>query len=409
MFDLDKWNEILQTIRKNKLRTILTAFSVSWGIFMLIILLGAGKGLQNGFENDFKDDAVNSIWITPGQTSKAYKGMKPGRKLVFDNQDFDQFEQTIDGIEHITGRFNLWNQLIRFQNKSGSYSIRSVHPGHQYLENTHIVSGRFLNDRDVEEFRKVAVIGDNIQRELFGDTDPMGQLIEVGDIAFRIVGIFTDDGSDRERSIIYIPVSTAQRAFNGQNRLNRIMFTTGDAPLDEVNAMADEALEKLSSRLLFDPTDTRAVYVNNHVEEYERVMTIFTAIQVFTWVIGIMTIVAGVVGISNIMMVVIKERTREIGIRKALGATPVSIVSLIMLEAVFITTIAGYLGLIAGVFTLEYISSMTGDAEVFLNPEVDFRVAVAAVLVLIFAGALAGFFPALRAARIQPIEALRSA
>jgi putative ABC transport system permease protein len=407
MFDLDKWTEIYETVRKNKLRTFLTAFSVAWGIFMLIILLGAGKGLQNGFDRDFRDDAVNSVWLTPGQTSLPYKGMQPGRNITFENQDFERLKSEIDGVEHITGRFMRWNQLMSTGGKTGSFTVRAVHPDHQVLENTIMSNGRFINSKDLDDYRKVAVVGKQVVRELFQNEEPIGKYLKLGDTQFKVVGWFADEGSQSEESIVYIPVSTAQRVFNGQNVLNRIMFTTGDAPLSQVTQMADEAVAMLSNRLVFDPKDNHALYVRNNVEQYNRIMTVFSAIQTFTWIIGIMTIVAGVVGISNIMMIVVKERTKEIGIRKALGATHYSIVSLIMQEAIIITTLAGYSGLVAGVAGLEYVSQLTQEPGIFMNPEVDFRVALTALVLLVIAGALAGLFPALKAARVKPIEALR--
>ena len=406
MFDLDKWTEIYETIRKNKLRTFLTAFSVAWGIFMLIILLGAGKGLRNGFEHDFRDDAINSIWLTPGQTSKSYRGMKPGRDLTFENRDFDDIKR-IDGVEHITGRFMRWDQAMSAGKRTGSFTMRSVHPAHQYLENTIMTEGRFLHQKDLDEYKKVAVIGKQVMLELFDGEDPIGKYLKIGDVQFKIVGWFTDAGSQNEESIVYVPVTTAQRIFNGQNKLNRIMFTTGDAGLEEVNQLAEEVRTQLSNRLVFDPTDNHALYLNNNVENYSKIMSVFNAITMFTWVIGIMTVIAGVVGISNIMMIVVKERTKEIGVRKALGATPWSIVALIMQEAIVITSVAGYIGLLAGIACLQYLSNLTKDPGIFMNPEVDFNVAVAALVFLVLAGAASGLFPALKAASVKPIEALR--
>ena len=407
MFDIDKWTEIYETIRKNKLRTFLTAFSVAWGIFMLIILLGAGKGLRNGFEHDFKDDAINSIWLTPGQTSKSYRGMKPGRDLIFENRDFTNIKHSIDGVEHITGRFMRWNQSMSAGKRTGSFNMRSVHPAHQYLENTIMAEGRFLHQKDLDEFKKVAVIGRQVVLELFDGENPIGHYLKIGDVQFKIVGWFTDEGSQNEESIVYVPVTTAQRVFNGQNKLNRIMFTTGDASLEEVNQMAEEVRTQLSNRLVFDPTDNHALYLNNNVENYSKIMSVFNAITIFTWVIGVMTVIAGVVGISNIMMIVVKERTKEIGVRKALGATPWSIVALIMQEAIVITSVAGYIGLVAGIACLQYLSNLTQDPGIFMNPEVDFSVAVAALIFLVIAGAASGLFPAIRAASVKPIEALR--
>ena len=408
MIDIDKWYEIFETVQKNKLRTGLTAFSIFWGIFMLIILLGAGQGLQNSFMENFKDDAVNSIWLRPGQTAMPYKGMKPGRRLKFRTDDIEKLENSVDGVEHITGRFNRWSQMVSFKNRSGNFRFRAVNPDHQYLENTIVWKGRFINELDVKEYRKTAVIGRAIEQELFQNAEAIGNYVNIGGVQFLVVGVFKDVGGRREEETIYTPITTAQRIFNGQNRVDQIMFTTGDADLAATEKMAIAAKETVMERLLFHPNDTRAMTVRNNYEEFQKVMTVFQGIKMFVWTIGIFTIIAGIVGTSNIMMIVVKERTREIGIRKALGATPYSVVSLILTEALVITGIAGYSGMLLGIVLLEYISQLIGDSsEAFLNPSVDLSVALTAMAVLIFAGVMAGLFPALKAAKVKPIVALR--
>ncbi|HAW52093.1 MAG TPA: ABC transporter permease [Flavobacteriales bacterium] len=407
MIKFDRWQEIYDTVSKNKLRTALTGFSVAWGIFMLIILLGSGQGLKNGFELDFKDDAINSIWIWGGSTSMPYKGIKPGKRIRFRNADLEYLQRNLPGVEFITGRFNRWNQRISYGENSSTFRLRAVHPDHQKLENTIVLQGRYINDLDVSDYRKVAVIGQKIQTQLFGKEDPMGKYVNTQGMNFKIVGIFKDEGGEREEEIMYIPVSTAQRAFNGADYLHQIMFTTGNATVEESKQIADQAKSILASRHTFDPSDDEAIYVNNHSENYEKIMSVLNAITMFVWVIGIMTIIAGIVGIGNIMMITVKERTREIGIRKALGATPLSIIQLIMQESVVITAIAGYLGLFAGIFLLEYVSSMITDPGIFYNPEVDLGLAILATVILIISGAIAGYIPAMRAAAIKPIEALK--
>lgn len=409
MIDIDKWLEIFDTVKKNKLRTGLTAFSVFWGIFMLIILLGAGQGLQNGFINDFRDDAINSIWMRPGQTAVAYNGLKPGRRLKFKNEDVELIKNGVPGLEYITGRFNRWSQPVTYKENTHNYRFRAVHPDHRYLENTIMMKGRFINEPDLSEYRKTAVIGRAIVKQLFKNgEEPIGKYLKIGAVRFKIVGVFKDTGGRREEETIYVPITTAQRIFNGQNRVDRIMFTTGDASLEESEKMAGIAKSIAVERLKFDPSDNRAMFVRNNNEEFQKVMTVLNAIKTFVWVIGIFTIIAGIVGTSNIMMIVVKERTREIGIRKALGATPLSVVSMIITEAVFITGIAGYSGMVLGIVLLEYISSMIGDsADVFVNPTVDLNVAITATIILVAAGALAGLAPALKAAKVKPIVALR--
>ena len=407
MIKLDRWQEIYDTVSKNKLRTALTGFSVAWGIFMLIILLGSGQGLKNGFELDFKDDAINSIWIWGGTTSLPYKGIQPGKRIRFRNADLEYIKRNLPGVEYITGRFNRWNQQITYRENSGSFRMRAVHPDHQKLENTIMLEGRYINKFDVSDYRKVAIVGKKIQEQLFGEDDPIGKYINTQGMNFKIVGIFKDEGGEREEEIIYIPISTAQRAFNGADRLHQIMFTMGDATVEESMQLVEQVTSMLASRHVFDPKDDEAIYINNQTENYENIMGVLNAITLFVWIIGVMTIIAGIVGIGNIMMITVKERTREIGIRKALGASPMSVIQLIMQESVVITAVAGYLGLFAGIFLLEFVSGIITDPGIFYNPEVDLGLAVLATLILIVSGAIAGFVPAMRAAAIRPIEALR--
>ena len=296
---------------------------------------------------------------------------------------------------------------MNYKNENGSYTIRAVHPGHQVLERTKVLQGRYLNEFDLRQFRKSAVLGTLVAAALFHDEDPIGKEIRIGGISFQVVGVFDDEGSEREREFIYLPISTAQRTFNGANRVNQILYTTGDASLAKSMEMAGATRQILSVNHTFDPEDQRAIRVNNNVENYQRILALITAIRLFVWVVGVGTLLAGVVGVSNIMLVAVRERTREIGIRKALGATPASIVGLVMQESVLITTVAGYAGLVLGVLVLEGLAKAIPDAAFFRNPQVDLRVAVSATVLLIVAGAIAGFFPARRAAAIRPIEALR--
>lgn len=408
MLDWDKWQEILDTILKNKLRTFLTGFSVAWGIFMLIVLLGSGQGLSNGIDYQFRDDAVNSIWIYPGQTSMPYKGLKPGRRVRFTNQDYEDIRDQIEGVEYITSRFYVRGSVtVSYKDRYGDFDIRSVHPDHKYLERTIVTEGRFLNDLDIKEYRKTTAIGQAVKDALFKDEPAIGKNIKINGIAFKVVGIYEDEGPMSERERIYLPISTAQRTFNGANQVAQIMLTTGNADLEKTQTMAQTVNERLADRHDFALEDRRAVYVSNNYEQFQEVMGLIGGIRAFVWVVGIGTILAGMVGVSNIMLITIRERTKEIGIRKALGATPWSIVSLILQESVFITAVAGYVGLVLGVFTLEFASGQLPDSDFFLNPSVNLGIAVYATMLLVAAGTIAGFFPALRAARIRPIEALR--
>ncbi|MBK7886308.1 MAG: ABC transporter permease [Bacteroidetes bacterium] len=407
MFNKEVWSEILSTIRANRLRTFLTAFSVAWGIFMLIILLGSGQGLRNGAQKGFQSDAVNSIWINGGTTSKAFNGFQPGREIQLRNEDYSLINRQKGSRDEITASYDGRNiRTLSYKEKNGAFTVRSCMPDHDYLENCTMVKGRFINNNDITGYRKVCAMGLPVQDALFGKADPVGSYVNVDGIPFKVIGTFTDPGrGDNER--IYIPVSTAQRAFNGQDKLSVIWLSTGTAGIEESDKMAADIKKMLAHKYNFDPQDEEAVNVWNNTVEYIRVMAMLGNIRLFIWVIGIGTLIAGIVGVSNIMMIAVKERTKEIGVRKAIGAAPSSIISMIIQESVLITAVAGYIGLMAGVGLLELARKFMPPSEFFVNPEVDLGVAVSAVVLLIVAGAFAGLIPALRAARIEPIEALR--
>jgi putative ABC transport system permease protein len=414
MFNLDRWREILDTLWRSKLRSLLTAFSVAWGIFMLVFLLGMGNGLQNGVEQEFADDATNSVWMFAGRSSLPYDGMPVGRRVIFANRDVAAVGE-LPGVDKITGRFFIGAGraaapvLSRVGDKVAPYDVRSVHPDHLYLEKTIMVAGRFLNKVDIEDKRKVCVIGEPVAQFLFGTTDDIiGRWIEINRIPFQVVGLFTDEGGEGEREKVYIPITTAQTAFHGADRVHMTMFTMSpDATVAESRRVARAAVEKLAAAHHFSPDDTQAVRVGNNVEQFESFLQIFLGIRVFIVFMGICSLVAGVIGVSNIMMIVVRERTREIGVRKALGATPSHIVTSIVQESVFITTCAGYLGLVAGLGALTLIDKLIPPTDMFAHPEVDLKVALGATVLLVIAGALAGLFPARAAARVNPIEALR--
>lgn len=408
MFDLDKWQEIYSTINKNKLRTFLTGFSVAWGIFMLIILLGSGYGLENGVRKEFEGDAENTIWVNQGVTSISYKGYKPGRFIEFKNEDYEQIKKVKD-VETISGRFNIWeNKVLSYGNEYGTFEIMCTHPGYGTVENLTPSKGRFLNESDISERRKVTAIGKTVDEALFKGKNPIGEYIKVAGIPFKVVGVFEDPGGDRDISRIYIPISTAQMVFNRGEEVGTISMTVGDASVERSKEMVEQIKKDLSQRHHFDPEDQRAVFVWNNVENYMKFMTLFANIRLFIWIIGIGTIIAGIVGVSNIMMIVVKERTKEIGIRKSMGATPGSIISLVLQESILITAFAGYIGLVLGVGLLEVVAkSLPADSGYFANPEININVAVGATLILVVAGALAGFVPARKAASVKPVVALK--
>lgn len=407
MFDYDKWSEIFNSIMRHKLRTALTALGVFWGIFMLVLLLGAGTGLENGINYEFRDDAINSVFIRQGFTSMPYKGLPEGRRIEFDNSDYDYLLESFDKIEYMTGRYYLsGDQTVKYGNKSLAFPTRAVHPDHQFLENTQITNGRYINDLDLREIRKVCVIGDVIKKEIFGEESAIGKEIQLGDGMYKVVGTYFDTGGENEMRTIYMPITTAQAINNGTRRLHQIMFTTGDLSLEQVEQLEAEVRLVMAQRHQFDVDDRRAVWMFNLAEEYEQFQSLIAAIRAFVWFVGIGSIIAGVIGVSNIMLIVVKDRTREIGIRKAMGATPRSIISMILQESIFITALAGYAGLAAGVVLLAVAGSV--EVDYFRNPQIDIRITLVATVVLIIAGTLAGWMPARKAASINPVEAMKN-
>lgn len=408
MFDVDKWQEIFSTIKKNKLRTFLTGFSVAWGIFMLIVLLGSGYGLENGVRRQFEDDGTNIIGIHRGTTSIAHEGMQPGRLLTFTNEDYE-FLSKINKVDRSTGRFTIAGSLpVSYKNEYGNFNIYAIHPPYQYVAASIVTSGRFINKIDVDEKRKVIAIGRLVKEALFKDVvDPIGEYVIINNFSFQVVGVFDDKGGERVLNRVYIPLSTAQGVFSSANEMTSIYLVFDEANIPVSIEVADEAKKYLANRHKFAMNDRRAVNVDNGILDFKRFLDLFRNIRLFIWIIGMGTIIAGIVGVSNIMMIVVKDRTKEIGIRKALGATPWSVISLVLQESVLITTFAGYIGLVLGVGLLELIKNTLPDIEFFSNPEINFEVAIGATLVLIFAGALAGFVPARKAASVKPVVALR--
>lgn len=402
---MDLLFEIFATIRKNKLRTILTGLSVAWGIFMLVILLGSGQGIRNGITKQFLNRATNMVMIRTDLTGMPYKGMKAGRRIKMTNADYEYLKNNYPEIEEISGEFMIWGAEVVYGNEYGSYGIKAVHPGNQGLELNKMVSGRYINERDLEETRKVAVIGNVVKRELFKDVDPIGKYIKIWGVTFKVVGVYSDDGGERDESMVYLPIYTSQKVFNSGTDVRRLNVNLPEYNLEQINEFQERIKKDFSERLVFDPEDTRAIITRSPRTEMEKIYGVLSGIEIFIWVIGIGTIIAGIVGVSNIMMIVVKERTREIGIRKALGATPFNVVKQILIEAVIITGFSGYLGLLTGVLVLETVGKDI-QSEMFSQPEVDITTALATTVVLVVAGAAAGFVPAMRAASVRPIEAL---
>ncbi len=415
MFDIDVWQEIFSTIRKNKLRTILTGFSVAIGIFMLVILLGASNGLKNGVTKNFENEASNSIHVYGGITTKAYEGQNPGKRIRLKTKDYSNFKKRIIQIDEIAAR--TWipgDEAISYNMKFGNFVVRPVHCAYKYLIKYKLEGGRMLNEQDEKLRRKVVVIQDKVKDALFEKQSPIGEFIEINGLKFKVVGIYSITSQENNAGIIYMPITTADIIFNNEGRLNEIGFTLGNLKYNESVKIEDKLTMLLAGEHHFDPADKAALWIDNNIEDTKDFVNMFNAIDTGIWIIGIFTLILGVIGVFNIMLIVVKERTKEIGIRKAIGATPSSIVGLILFESILITAIAGYTGLFLGISLLEIISKFNlievlseHVALYFVEPQVNMGVAVGATILLVITGAIAGLVPARRAARIRPVIALR--
>lgn len=412
MFNVERWQEIFETLRKNKLRTFLTGLSVASGIFILVILLGFSSGIENGVTSEFQQDATNEIFIRTRRTTKGYKGLNPGRRIQLKDDDFALISETYDDqLEYRTANYSIWGGQVAYKNETGNYRVQGVLPDNQFIENADISKGRFVNLSDINESKKVAVIGNKVSMDLFKTENPIDQYISIFGISFKVVGVYRDPGGEREESQVFLPLTSARAAFNGSDNIRNMSFTIKMSDnFDEAVALSKnvtEAIERdLKEKHIIAPDDIAAVRVNNTLEEAQKIYSLIDTIKAVFWFIGIGTIIAGVVGVGNIMIIIVKERTKEIGIRKALGAVPSSIIGMILQEAIFVTMFSGLFGLVSGLALLELVGPQV-DSPFIKFPQVDFATAITTVFILVAAGALAGFLPAYRAAKIKPIVALR--
>jgi len=408
--------EIFASLKHNKLRTILTGLSVSWGIFILIVLLGAGNGLKNGVTSNFSSRSTNSVQIWPGTTSMPYNGLKTGRSLEFSGKEVNKIQETMTEPKDESGVIEK-NFVISFNDEYGNFQLKGVEP--QYLEIFKLVfepgNGRFINKMDMDATNKVIVLDKKIVDVLFKKEKPIGKYVKVGNVMFKVIGINTK----KERwgdGTAYIPFSTAQMIYNPDRKFGTIAMTVTGLETEQANEDFNNRLKKnMSQSLDFDPNDTQALWIRNSQRDYLETMKIFGGITIFVSIIGIFTLIAGIVGVSNIMLVSVKERTREIGIRKAIGAPPGSILLSIIVESLLITGIFGYIGMICGVgltevvnFILEQSAAQSDSGmTVFKNPTVDLTYVFVSTAILIISGVIAGYMPARRAVKIKPIEAMR--
>lgn len=421
MFDFDTLHEIISTVKKNKLRTFLTGFSVAWGIFMLIILVGSGNGLKNGMSSNFSDISQNAVFVKSGNTTMPYKGMALNRTVQFKDIDYANLRSDFPQVE-LASALIMKDKKISYNDESGSYSVQGVYPENAEIETVKMLknSGRFINDVDIQKQRKVIVITSRIKEVLFKGQDPLGKYVNVDGLMFLVVGVSTRDNNSNNLPA-FIPFSTAQALYNSGIGLDQMSFTVSGINSEKAADEFEQRFrEKLGARHNFAAEDKSALRIWNTAKDFIMFNGIFDAINIVVIFVSIMTLIAGIVGISNIMLITVAERKREFGIRKALGATPGSILRLVIFESILITAIFGYVGMITGIGVTEGINAVieasasagsTGSEEemsIFKDPTVSVSTVLGATGLLIAAGILAGFFPAYKATKVTAIEAMRA-
>jgi putative ABC transport system permease protein len=408
MFDLDRWQEIFSSIRSNVLRTVLSGFTVALGLFIFIVLFGIGKGLQNAFSEGFAGDAQNLITIFTGKTTVAYKGLQSDRTVTMNNGDYDFLVKTDkEKVGYASARYEA-NLLVKYGKESGTYQVHGTDPDEKYIENRKVLEGRYLNLSDLDSKKNVAVIGRMVQRDLIKNGSPVGKDLNINGTMFKVVGVFSDDGGDWDERHISVPITTLQQMKKGSDTVSTT-FIAYNEKLNPQQAIkyGDELRDRLKARKNVSPDDENAVRVRNNAENMNDTFMFMAVLTGIVGFIGMGTLMAGIIGISNIMVYIVKERTKEIGVRKAIGAKPRSIVALIVQESVVITVVSGLVGVGLGILALSLMGNRL--EEYFIkNPGVGGTEIFMAFLALVFSGLIAGFVPAYRASKIKPIEALRS-
>jgi putative ABC transport system permease protein len=415
MFESDLWNEIRNTLGHNKVRSFLTAFGVGWGIFMLIVMLGAGNGLSNGVNRAFAGWANNSCFVWTQTTSLPYQGLPRGRYFSFDNQDIEVIRHQVPGVDALAPRLQLggWRggDNVTYNGKTAAFSVNGDVPDIQRIQGTEVIAGRFINELDVHDSRKIAVIGSRVRELLYGpDEDPLGTWIRIQGVYFQVVGVHRPKASanmgNDQSAVIHVPFTTFQRAFNALNKVHWFALTAmPGTPASEVQA---EIKRVLAVKHRVHPDDDLAFGGFNVEEMFDMTNNLFNAITGLGWFVGVLTLLAGAIGVSNIMLVIIRERTKEIGIRRSIGASPRTITTQIVLESLTLTVVAGYVGLLSGLLLLEGVNAMGIDSDFFAQPEIDLNVALIALGILVLSGIFAGYLPARRALTIRPVDALRA-
>ena len=397
MFDLDRWREIFQSINKNRLRSVMSGFTVAFAILLFTLLFGIVSGLSNSFKSAFADDAQNFMKVRVWKTSKPFKGLQTGRRVQLKNK-----------IQYQSARI-FKNFSIKYKNEANAYSVMAVNPDHQFLEKTSIDKGRYINKRDLREKSKNIVLGRLIKKDLFGDRTALGKRVNVNGSSYLVIGVFSDEGGDNEERKAFIPITTAQTMYGNNDYVSEIVLGYDpNLSLDRAIAFGNKMERDLRNRMNIHPDDQSALSVRNMAEANKGIGQFMGILYAIVILVGSGTLIAGIIGVSNIMIFVIKERTKEFGIRKALGAVPSSIVGMVVQESVLITTIAGYLGLSLGTYILSLIGDSLEEDYFIKDPSVSASVVIGATVVLILSGLIAGYVPAKRAANIKPIEALRA-
>ncbi len=418
IFDLDNWQEIWTALKKNPVRTFFTAFGVFWGIFMLVLMLGSGKGLQNAVYQGFGDFATNSFFMWTQKTSMPYEGFKRGRSYNFNNRDIEIIRKNVPEVKLLAprlqgGGFHGANNVV-YGKETGAFNIYGDYPDYMKIDPVDITAGRFVNRNDLRNYRKVAVIGKTVISNLFKNGEnPMGKYIRIQGVYFEVVGTFKSkkqgNQAESEDNSIFLPFTSMQRTFNFGDKVFWFAITSQDnVPASVTEAKVLKVMKKAHH---INPKDNQAIGHFNVEKEFNKMRGLFIGINGLVWIVGVGTLLAGIIGVSNIMLIIVKERTREIGVKRALGATPLNIISQIILESVTLTAVAGYTGLVIGVALLSLIDkvmvSSGAKSQFFLHPEISFNVGITALLILIVSGVFAGFFPAKRAVSIKPVDALR--
>jgi putative ABC transport system permease protein len=418
MFNRDRWSEILEALSSNWFRTVLTAFGVLWGIFILVILLAAGKGLENGVKADFGDIATNTMFMWTQTISKPYKGLPKGRRFTYRMGDVQAIRDNVPNLRFVSprnqlGGFGGSNNVVRGLN-TGAFNVYGDYPEIIEQQPMDITSGRFINYGDIDEKRKVAIIGEGVKTALYSSNeDPLGTYIKINGVNFTVVGTYKKKSqggdSEEDQKEIYVPFSSFSQAFNRGDRVGWMAITAEDG--SSITILKEQIFDVVKQRHTIHPEDDRAIGNFDLYEQYSRIEGLFFALKIIAYFVGTLVLLSGIIGISNIMLIVVKERTKEIGIRRALGATPWSIRGQVLLESIVLTIISGMLGISLGalvIYVINKVLDANGPVDMFSNPSVDISVVISALIILIVSGLLAGFIPAQNAIKIKPVDALRT-